>query len=58
VIVFDISRLLSRSDRGTPTGIDRIELAYAEHLIGGAAPLCFTALTPLGIRAITAAARR
>jgi glycosyltransferase involved in cell wall biosynthesis len=48
VIVFDISRLLSRSGRGTPTGIDRVELAYAEHLIGGRAPLCFTALTPWG----------
>jgi glycosyltransferase involved in cell wall biosynthesis len=48
VIVFDISRLLSRSDRGTPTGIDRVELAYAEHLIDGGAPLCFAALTPWG----------
>jgi glycosyltransferase involved in cell wall biosynthesis len=48
VIVFDISRLLSRSGRGTPTGIDRVELAYAEHLIGGGGPLCFAALTPWG----------
>ena len=48
MIVFDISRLLSRSRRGTPTGIDRVELAYAEHLIGGGAPLCFTAVTPWG----------
>jgi glycosyltransferase involved in cell wall biosynthesis len=48
VIVFDISRLLSRAGRGTPTGIDRVELAYAQHLIAGSAPLCFTALTPWG----------
>ena len=48
MIVFDISRLLSRSERGTPTGIDRVELAYAEHLISGGAPLCFAALTPWG----------
>jgi glycosyltransferase involved in cell wall biosynthesis len=48
VIVFDISRLLSRAGRTTPTGIDRVELAYAEHLIAGNAPLCFTALTPWG----------
>jgi glycosyltransferase involved in cell wall biosynthesis len=48
VIVFDISRLLSRAGRGTPTGIDRVELAYAEHLIGASAPLCFAAVTPWG----------
>ncbi len=48
VIVFDISRLLSRAGRGTPTGIDRVELAYAEHLIGATAPLCFAAVTPWG----------
>jgi glycosyltransferase involved in cell wall biosynthesis len=32
-ILLDLSRLLSRARRPTPTGIDRIELAYAEHLI-------------------------
>ena len=32
-VVLDISRLLSRADRATPTGIDRVELAYARHLI-------------------------
>ena len=31
-IVLDLSRLLSRADRATPTGIDRVELAYAKHL--------------------------
>jgi glycosyltransferase involved in cell wall biosynthesis len=48
VIIFDLSRLLSRAGRETPTGIDRVELAYAEHLVAGCQPLCFTMLTPLG----------
>jgi glycosyltransferase involved in cell wall biosynthesis len=47
VISLDISRLLSRAGRGTPTGIDRVELAYAEHLIA-AGTACFSATTPLG----------
>jgi len=33
VIVLDLSRLLSRAGREAATGIDRVELAYAEHLI-------------------------
>ena len=44
-VVLDISRLLSRADRTTPTGIDRVEFAYARHLLdteGGA--LRFAAL--------------
>jgi len=48
VILFDLSRLISRAGRGTPTGIDRVELAYAEHLLGGSTPLCFTMLTAAG----------
>lgn len=32
-IVFDLSRLLWRGQRLAPTGIDRVELAYARHLI-------------------------
>jgi len=44
MIALDLSRLLSRAGRGTPTGIDRVELAYAEHLIANGAPVCFTAL--------------
>ena len=31
MILFDLSRLVSRAGRETPTGIDRVELAYAEH---------------------------
>jgi glycosyltransferase involved in cell wall biosynthesis len=48
VILFDLSRLLSRAGRETPTGIDRVELAYAEHLLGQNAPLSLTMLTPSG----------
>jgi glycosyltransferase involved in cell wall biosynthesis len=48
VIFFDISRLLSRAGRGTPTGIDRVELAYAQHLIAGPGVPCFTAMAPWG----------
>jgi glycosyltransferase involved in cell wall biosynthesis len=48
VILFDLSRLVSRAGRETPTGIDRVELAYAEHLITGHIPLSFTMMTPLG----------
>jgi glycosyltransferase involved in cell wall biosynthesis len=31
--LLDLSRLLSKAGRPTPTGIDRVELAYARHLI-------------------------
>jgi glycosyltransferase involved in cell wall biosynthesis len=48
LIALDLSRLLSRAGRETPTGIDRVELAYAEHLIATGAPFCFTAVAPAG----------
>jgi glycosyltransferase involved in cell wall biosynthesis len=48
VIALDLSRLLSRAGRGTPTGIDRVELAYAEHLITSGTPACFAAVAPGG----------
>jgi glycosyltransferase involved in cell wall biosynthesis len=48
VILFDLSRLVSRAGRETPTGIDRVELAYAEHLIAANERLCFTILTASG----------
>ncbi|WP_428032553.1 glycosyltransferase family 4 protein [Ancylobacter sp.] len=32
-VVLDITRLLRRSSQATPTGIDRVELAYARHLL-------------------------
>jgi glycosyltransferase involved in cell wall biosynthesis len=48
MIALDLSRLLSRAGRGTPTGIDRVELAYAQHLIAGDASACFAATTVFG----------
>ena len=41
MIVFDVSRLITRAGQATPTGIDRVELAYARHLIRGTMPVCF-----------------
>jgi glycosyltransferase involved in cell wall biosynthesis len=48
VIIFDLSRLISRAGRETPTGIDRVELAYAQHLITRTVSLHFTMLTATG----------
>src|SRR5260370_24962451 len=48
LIVFDLSRLISRAGRETPTGIDRVELAYAEHLIAENGQLCFTMMDGWG----------
>ena len=48
MIALDLSRLLSRAGRGTPTGIDRVELAYAQHLIAAGNATCFAALTVFG----------
>jgi glycosyltransferase involved in cell wall biosynthesis len=48
MIALDLSRLLSRAGRGTPTGIDRVELAYAEHVIATEEPACFTAMNASG----------
>ncbi len=48
MIALDVSRLLSRADSATPTGIDRVELAYAQHLITQRAPYCFAARNALG----------
>ena len=32
-LLLDLSRLLARASRGSPTGIDRVEHAYAEQLL-------------------------
>jgi glycosyltransferase involved in cell wall biosynthesis len=48
LIALDLSRLLSRAGRGTPTGIDRVEFAYAEHLMATPDAACFTALSARG----------
>ncbi len=48
MIVFDVSRLITRARQPTPTGIDRVELAYARHLIAGARRLCFASAASRG----------
>jgi glycosyltransferase involved in cell wall biosynthesis len=48
-VLLDLSRLVSRASRPTPTGIDRIELAYAEHLTARIGDrLGFVAMNALG----------
>ena len=48
-LILDISRTLSRAKHPVPTGIDRVELAYAEGLLAREeARLDFAALHPLG----------
>ena len=48
-IVLDVSRLLSRASRRVPTGIDRVEHAYAEGLLQTARDrLRYAAVSPLG----------
>jgi glycosyltransferase involved in cell wall biosynthesis len=49
VIALDLSRLLSRARSATPTGIDRVEMAYARYLVKTtASPACFAARNALG----------
>jgi glycosyltransferase involved in cell wall biosynthesis len=57
-VVFDISRLLSRSCFETPTGIDRFELNYANWAISRFASLQFVANGPFGHRRITSETAR
>ena len=48
-IVLDVSRLLSRASRRVPTGIDRVEHAYAEGLLRTSRDrLRYAAVNPLG----------
>ncbi|MCQ9155614.1 glycosyltransferase family 4 protein [Acidomonas methanolica] len=47
-ILFDISRLISRAAEPVPTGIDRVELVYAEYLLARYADrLTFGAMHPI-----------
>jgi glycosyltransferase involved in cell wall biosynthesis len=48
VIALDLSRLLSRAASATPTGIDRVELAYARYVAASGQPHCYAARSPLG----------
>jgi glycosyltransferase involved in cell wall biosynthesis len=48
MIILDLSRLLSRAGRVPPTGIDRVELAYAEHFLANAPSTGFAAVNDVG----------
>jgi glycosyltransferase involved in cell wall biosynthesis len=48
VVALDLSRLISRAGRRAPTGIDRVELAYAEHLIASGMPRLYAAMARWG----------
>jgi glycosyltransferase involved in cell wall biosynthesis len=48
-LILDLSRLISRAARPVPTGIDRVEMAYALHLIAARRErLVFAAMTDVG----------
>lgn len=48
MIALDLSRLLSRAGSATPTGIDQVELAYAQHLLNAHTDHCLAAGDALG----------
>lgn len=48
-VILDISRLISRVRYSTPSGVDRVEMAYARGLLGlYGKSLCFAAVHPTG----------
>ena len=49
-ILFDVTRLLTRLKHPTPSGIDRVDLAYARHVFDGSADRHGVALTYFGAR--------
>ncbi|ADZ70963.1 glycosyltransferase family 4 protein [Polymorphum gilvum] len=50
-VILDITRLMSRGLRASPTGIDRVELAYLDHLLERAdIDLRFVKATRFGVR--------
>jgi glycosyltransferase involved in cell wall biosynthesis len=57
-LTLDISRLIERARRPTPTGIDRVEMAYALHLAQSAdLDLSFAAIDPAGRIGVVDAAK-
>ncbi|WP_174279089.1 glycosyltransferase family 4 protein [Sphingomonas bacterium] len=57
VLILDLSRLLSRVLHATPTGVDRVEMAYAEGLLAAAGDrLSFAAVHPGGYGRLPAGA--
>ncbi|KAB1075058.1 glycosyltransferase family 4 protein [Methylobacterium planeticum] len=49
-IAFDLTRLITRLRHASPSGIDRVDLAYARHVLAGAGPRFGLVSTGLGPR--------
>ncbi|MGE7414048.1 glycosyltransferase family 4 protein [Methylobacterium tarhaniae] len=47
-VAFDLTRLVTRLRHASPTGIDRVDLAYARHLLGQPGPRFGIVSTPFG----------
>ncbi len=47
-VALDLTRLVTRLSHASPTGIDRVDLAYARHLLGQPGPRFGLVSTPLG----------
>lgn len=47
-VALDLTRLVTRLSHASPTGIDRVDLAYARHLLGQPGPRFGLISTPLG----------
>ena len=56
-LLVDVTRLLTRLQQPAPTGIDRVELAYAQHVLDGSPDRHAVALTPFGGRLLPPAER-
>ncbi|MEH3147050.1 MAG: glycosyltransferase family 1 protein [Methylobacterium frigidaeris] len=51
-LAFDLTRLITRLRFATPSGIDRVDLAYARHVLGGPGERFGVASTPFGPRVL------
>lgn len=51
-VALDLTRLVTRLPHASPTGIDRVELAYARHLLDQPGPRFGVVSTPLGPRVL------
>ena len=57
-IAFDLTRLIGRLRHASPTGIDRVDLAYARHVMAGDGPRFGILSTPFGPRVLDHARSR
>lgn len=51
-IAFDLTRLITRLRHASPTGIDRVDLAYARHVLAGGGPRYGVVTSAVGPRVI------